>query len=55
MEYFAEAVRDRAKSDRSHVVLWAKELPSAIVFLRPAWPPTWRVGQVNFDSVKSPY
>ena len=23
------------KSDRSHVVLWAKELPSAIVFLRP--------------------
>ena len=28
-------VEQQEKSDRSHVVLWAKELPSAIVFLRP--------------------
>ena len=28
------------KSDRSHVVLWAKELTRDFVFLRPPWPPT---------------
>ena len=30
-----ELIKAIHKSDRSHVVLWAKELPSAIVFLRP--------------------
>ncbi len=34
-------ILDREKSDRSHVVLWAKEVNPVVVFLRPLGLPTY--------------
>ena len=39
----------KVKSDRSHVVLWAKELSVIVVFLRPLG---LRLGKSVFEDIK---